>query len=434
MEPIWVIKKGFPHLHLELTNSGMKKITLSLLFVLGITTLYSQVDYAKGIATTVMNTYPDSMVVKKFLAHLIQDNQIKPGEDPTLAINNRPAVWNYEMSVVLTGFEKLWRTTHDEKYLSYTKKIIDHFVKEDGTIRTFNLEEYNFDNIPAGRQLLFLYEIYKEEKYKNAASLLRKQLSWQPRNKVGGFWHKLKYPYQMWLDGLYMAAPFYASYASLTKDTAAYTDIIKQFVLMEKYSRDNTTGLLYHGWDESHLQKWADPRTGKSPEFWNRAMGWYLMGIVDVLDEIPASHPDRYKLIQILNRLTPALIKYQDQNTGTWWQITNKANKEGNYLEASGTAMFVYAMAKSIRLGYLPKKYATSVIKAYNGMIKVFVVKDTLGGIHYTKAVSGAGLGGTPYRDGSYNYYVSEPKRDDDLKAIGPFIQACLEIQILQKN
>jgi unsaturated rhamnogalacturonyl hydrolase len=360
----------------------------------------------------------------------LQDNQIKPGE--SLANLNRPAVWNYETSVVLTGFEKLYKTTKDPRYLNYTKKIIDHFITEDGNIRNYQLDEYNFDNIPGGRQLLFLYDIYKDEKYKKAADLLRKQLAWQPRNKVGGFWHKLKYPYQMWLDGLYMAAPFYAQYTTLTKQQKDYSDIINQFILMEQYSRDATTGLLYHGWDESHLQGWANPTTGKSPEFWNRAMGWYYIGLVDVLDEIPANYPKRNELILILQRLTKAIAHYQDQKSGVWWQITDKAEKEGNYLESSGTAMFVYGMAKSIRLGYLDKKYIPVVKKAYNGMIHEFVTKDKNGGIHYNIAVSGAGLGGNPYRDGSYTYYVSEPKRDDDLKAIGPFIQACLEMLMMK--
>lgn len=392
---------------------------------------FGQMEYANGIANNVMNTYKDSMVVKKFLNHLLQDNQIKAGESE---INlNRPAVWNYEMSVVLTGLERLYKTTNDKKYLDYIKKIIDHFINADGSIRTYVLEEYNFDNIPAGRQLLFLYEQYKDAKYKKAASLLRNQLAWQPRNKVGGFWHKLKYPYQMWLDGLYMAAPFYAQYTTLTKQSADYNDIINQFVWMEKYSRDAKTGLLYHGWDESRLQKWANPNTGTSPEFWNRAMGWYLMGLVDVLDEIPLNHPRRNELIQIFNRLTTALLKYQDPDKGVWWQITDKANKEGNYLESSGTAMFVYSMAKGVRLGYLSKKILPNIKKAYNGMIKTFVTKDEAGVYHYNNAVSGAGLGGNPYRDGSFNYYVSEPKRNDDLKAIGPFIQACIEISLLYK-
>lgn len=415
------------------SQTTMKKILLVFCTLLIFSKSKAQLDYANGIAHTVMNTYRDSMVVKKMLNHLIQDNQIRPGQTLEQAQANRPAVWNYEMGVVLTGFERLWQTTHDQKYLNYIKQIIDHFINEDGTIRTYTLDEYNFDNIPAGRQLLFLYEMYKEEKYKKAAALLRKQLAWQPRNKVGGFWHKLKYPYQMWLDGLYMAAPFYANYAATNNNKTDFTDIINQFVWMEKYSKDSATGLLYHGWDESHLQKWANPTTGKSPEFWNRAMGWYVMGLVDVLDYIPANYPRRNELVQILNRLVPTLIKYQDKSSGVWWQITNKANQEGNYLESSGTAMFVYAFAKSIRLGYIPKTYTSAVMKAYNGMIKEFVEKDNTGGIHYTKAVSGAGLGGIPYRDGTYAYYVSEPKRDDDLKAIGPFIQACIEMDMMKK-
>ena len=412
----------------------MKKIIAILCFTLIYLNGNCQIDWSNAIAKTVMDNYKDSMVVKKFLSHLIQDNQIKPGETLAQAQLSRPAVWNYEMGVVLTGIQKLWEATHEEKYLLYIKKIIDHFINEDGSIRTYNLEEYNFDNIPAGRQLLFLHQVYKEEKYIKAADLLRKQLAWQPRNKVGGFWHKLKYPYQMWLDGLYMAAPFYANHSAINKQTKDFDDIINQFVWMEKYSRDSATGLLSHGWDESHLQQWADSKTGKSPEFWNRAMGWYLMGLVDVLDYIPRDHPRRGELLQIVNRLVTAILRFQDKPTGVWWQITNKANQEGNYLESSGTAMFVYGMAKSINKGYISQTYKPDVMKAYNGMIKEFVVKDSIGNVHYINAVSGAGLGGNPYRSGSYLYYVSEPKRDDDLKAIGPFIQACIEVYRMKKG
>jgi len=412
----------------------MKKILPILLLIIVSKSAMSQLEYANGIANTVMNNYKDSMVVKKFLNHLIQDNQIKPGENIEEIQNKRPAVWNYEMSVVLMGFERLWEKTHDDKYLSYTKKIIDHFINSDGTIRTYNLEEYNFDNVPAGRQLLFLHQVYKDEKYLKAASKIRQQLAWQPRNKVGGYWHKLKYPTQMWLDGLYMAAPFYAAYTSTNPNDNDFSDIINQFVLMEKYSRDQASGLLYHGWDESRLQKWANPKTGQSPEFWSRAMGWYIMGLVDVLDYIPKNHPRRNELIGILNRLAKSVVTYQDKNSGVWWQITNKANQKDNYLEASSTAMFVFALAKGIRMGYLSNEYQKAVQFGYNGMIKEFVVVDSDKKVHYTKAVSGAGLGGIPYRDGTYSYYVNEPKRDDDLKAIGPFIQACIEIDFMNKK
>lgn len=392
----------------------------------------AQTNYAVKLAETIMNTYVDSMVVMKYASHLEQDKQIPEGQTAEQAQKNRPAVWNYEMGVVLIGFEKLAAITGDTKYLDYTKGIIDHFITSEGKIRTYDLEEYNLDNIPTGRQLLHLYQRTKEEKYKTAAAELYKQLAWQPRNKAGGYWHKLKYPTQMWLDGLYMAEPFAAEYALMTGDLGEFDDIINQFVWMEKYSRDNKTGLLYHGWDQSRLQKWADPVTGLSPEFWSRAMGWYMMALVDVLDYIPVDHKRRPALIAILNRLSVALVKYQDPKEGVWWQVTDKAGKELNYLESSSSAMFVYALSKAVRKGYIAKTYLPSIKKGFNGIIKNFVSTDANGAVHYNQAVAGAGLGGTPYRDGSYSYYVNEPKRDDDLKAIGPFMQACMEYELLK--
>jgi unsaturated rhamnogalacturonyl hydrolase len=410
----------------------MKKIILlaSLSALLGLKPV-AQSNYAIKLAETIMNEYKDSMVVKKYASHLEQDKQIQPGQSVEDAQKNRPAVWNYEMGVVLQGFEKLAEVTGDQKYYDYTKRIIDHFITNEGEILTYSIEEYNIDNIPTGRQLLHLYQRTKEDKYKKAATLLYQQLAWQPRNKVGGYWHKLKYPTQMWLDGLYMGQPFAAEYALMFKDSKKFEDIINQFVWMEKYSRDSKTGLLYHGWDESRLQKWADPVTGRSPEFWSRAMGWYMMALVDVLDYIPADNKRRAELIAILNRLSVVLIKYQDKKEGVWWQVTDKAGKELNYLESSASAMFVYALAKAVRRGWLAKTYLPAITKGYNGLIKNFVEVDQAGAVHYMRAVAGAGLGGVPYRDGSYEYYVNEPKRDDDLKAIGPFIQACIEYELL---
>jgi unsaturated rhamnogalacturonyl hydrolase len=409
----------------------MQKIGLTFCLFIVSQVVSAQTDYAVKLAETIMNTYKDSMVVKKFASHLQQDNQIPEGQTAEQAQKSRPAVWNYEMGVVLIGFEKLAAAKKDERYLVYAKKIIDHFITANGEIRTYNLEEYNFDHIPSGRQLLHLYQRTKEEKYKTAAATLYDQLAWQPRNKIGGYWHKLKYPTQMWLDGLYMAQPFAAEYASMFNDVKKFDDIINQFVWMEKYSRDSKTGLLYHGWDESRLQKWANPKTGQSPEFWSRAMGWYMMGIVDVLDYIPVNHKRRAELIAILNRLSTALVKFQDVKEGVWWQVTDKAGKELNYLESSSSAMFIYALTKAARKGYISRAYLPAIKEGYDGIIKNFVTTDSNGGVHYTNAVAGAGLGGKPYRDGTYAYYVNEPKRDDDLKAIGPFLQACIEYELL---
>src|SRR6185503_19537426 len=212
---------------------------------------------------------------------------------------------------------------------------------------------------------------------------------------------------------LYMIEPFYAEYSLVNKQPEYFNDIINQFVWMEKYSRDAKTGLLYHGWDESKLQRWANPKTGLSREFWSRSMGWYMMALVDVLDFIPKTHPRRNELIKILNRLSAAIIKFQDARSGVWWQVTDKAGKEKNYLESSGTAMFVFALAKALRLKYIPGSFNAALQKAYNGMIKEFVKEDGNGQYHYMQAVAGAGLGGIPYRDGSYEYYVNEPKRED---------------------
>ncbi|HEU5164917.1 MAG TPA: glycoside hydrolase family 88 protein [Chitinophagaceae bacterium] len=412
----------------------IKNIIFSLLIFFSYAIAYSQLDYANELASAIMRTYKDSMVVKKFANHLLQDNQVLPGQSIEDAQLNRPAVWNYEMGVILIAFEKLAHATGNNEYKVYTKKIIDHFINDDGTIRTYVMEDYNLDNIPAGRLLLQLYKETSEEKYKKAAGLLYQQMRWQPRNKAGGIWHKLKYPMQMWLDGLYMGQPFVAEYANTFKDSSRFDDVVKQFILMEKYSRDPKTGLLYHGWDESHFQKWANPKTGTSPEFWSRAMGWYIMGLVDVLDYLPPKHKGRAELIAILNRLSTAIVRYQDKKEGVWWLITDKSAQPKNYLESSSSAMFVYGLAKAIRKGYINKNYVMAVEKGYKGIINKFIVKDSIGQIHYTQAISGAGLGGNPYRDGSYEYYVSEPKRDDDLKAIGPFIQACVEYNALVKE
>lgn len=413
----------------------MKKLNVVFFFIIFLACNgFGQTNYAIKLAETIMNTYKDSMVVKKYASHLEQDKLIAPGQTAEQAQQSRPAVWNYELGVVLMGFERLAIKTGDTKYSAYSNKMIDHFISGEGEIRTYSLEEYNSDNIPTGRQLLHLYKATGEEKYKKAASLLYTQVAWQPRNKAGGYWHKLKYPTQMWLDGLYMVEPFAAEYAVLFNDTKKFDDIVDQFVIMEKYSRDAKTGLLYHGWDESRLQKWANPKTGLSPEFWSRAMGWYMMALVDVLDYLPANYSRRAELTAILNRLSTALIKFQDVKEGVWWQVTNKANQNLNYLESSSSAMFLYALSKAVNKKYINVSFKPAIIKAYNGILKHFVKTDEVGNVHYLQAVAGAGLGGTPYRDGSYDYYVKEPKRDDDLKAIGPFIQACIEYDQLIKT
>jgi rhamnogalacturonyl hydrolase YesR len=404
------------------------KLTGSILLVLIISSCMGQRPiWADRMAATVMKTYPDSIVVKKYVTHGKSEEKIEEAKP------SRPATWDYEQGVVLRGFDELWRQTGNRTYFDYMKKMMDLFVQEDGTIRTYDLIDYNIDDITPGRVLLSLYKETKEEKYRKAADLLREQLRWQPRTKEGGFWHKHIYPYQMWLDGLYMGGPFYAEYTTTFNNGGDLDDVINQFVWVEKHTRDERTGLLYHGWDESRKQRWANAQTGQSPEFWSRGMGWYAMALVDLLDYVPANHPRRKEVIDILQRLATGLKNYQDAQTGVWFQITNKPTTEGNYREASASAMFVYAIARGARLGYLDKSYDAVARKGFDGMISTFIQTDDSGTAHLLKTCSGAGLGGKPYRDGSFAYYIKEPLRTDDLKGIGPFMLASIEIELLKK-
>jgi unsaturated rhamnogalacturonyl hydrolase len=342
----------------------------------------------------------------------------------------RPARWTYEQGVVLKGIEGLWKKTKDKKYFDYIQKSMDLFVQEDGSIRTYKPDEYNIDHVNCGRNLLFLYKQTKQEKYLKAVRSLRNQLRTHPRIAEGGFWHKKIYPYQMWLDGLYMGEPFYAEYAATFREDTAFNDIAHQFIIMEKHARNAKTGLLYHGYDESRQQKWADKKTGLSPHVWARAMGWYGMGLVDALEWFPKNNKKRSYLIGILNRFAVAVTRYQDAKSGLWWDIMDLPGKEKNYLEASASSMFVYALAKGVRLGYLPKKYLTAAQKGYEGIIKEFI-KTENGQVNLHGTVSVSGLGGNPYRDGSYEYYMSEKVVVNDPKGVGAFLQASNEMEML---
>jgi len=339
--------------------------------------------------------------------------------------------WSYDMGVVLKGFEGIWMNTGDVSYFNSIQKKIDFFVKDDGSIKNYELDEYNIDHVNNGKLVLLLYRVLGREKYKKAADLLRSQLKTHPRTKEGGFWHKKIYTNQMWLDGLYMGGPFYAEYAMLFEGSA-FDDIANQFIWMEKNARDAKTGLLYHAWDESKEQKWANKETGTSPLFWARAMGWYADALVDALDYFPADHPKRQSLIDILNRLVNAIEKQQDKTTGLWYDVMNYngPGKEKNYFEASASCQFTYAIAKGVRKGYLPVAKLAIAKKAYAGIVKRFIkVENGQTNLHGTVKVSG--LGGNPYRDGSFEYYMSEPVIVNDPKGVGAFLLASTEMEKL---
>src|SRR3954464_15419911 len=267
-----------------------------------------------------------------------------------------PPKWVYDYGVILNGMKSLWQTTGDKRYYDFIKRGVDAFVNDDGTIKTYKVDEYNLDQVRMGSAVLMVYRVTGQAKYKKAADLIRSQLKDHPRTKEGGFWHKKIYPYQMWLDGLYMAEPFYAEY-SITFGENNWDDIANQFIWAEQHMRDDKTGLLYHAWDESKQQHWANKQTGRAPMFWGRAMGWYAMALVDVLDYFPKDHPKRTELISILNREMTALQKVQDKKSGLWWLILDAPGRDKNYLEASSSAMFAYAMTKGVRKGYLPSSF-----------------------------------------------------------------------------
>jgi len=364
------------------------------------------------------------------------DSFISWNKDSILVGEAKRSNWNYEQGLMLKALERVFYRSGEGKYFEYIRKDMDQFVKADGSIRTYDYSSFNLDNIPSGRPLLTLYQqsLPDKEKYKKAADLLWKQLSEQPKIKEGGYWHKKRYPEQMWLDGLFMAEPFSAEYSLLFNHPEHFDDIAKQFELIEKYAVDEKTGLIYHAYDDAKEQKWADKKTGRSPHFWGRAIGWYAMALVEVLDYFPKDHPKRPELIKYLQRLAPVLAKYQDKNSGVWYQIMDQGTRKGNYLEASASNMFVYALAKGARLGYIPASYAAVAKKGYEGVLKTFIEKEKNGTISLNKTVSVGGLGGTPYRDGSYEYYLSEPIRKNDLKGVGPFIMASVEMEIASEN
>ena len=370
--------------------------------------------YSQRMADAFISWHPDSIVIGK----------------------NKTARWDYEQGLMMRAMERVWQRTGNPRYFTYIQKDLDQFVQPDGSIRTYKPADYNLDNLASGHALLLLSQVSGpgNEKYVKAVQGLRKQLDGQPRTKEGGFWHKKIYTNQMWLDGLYMAEPFYAEYSQVFKQPAGFDDVAKQFALVEKHLVDPKTGLLYHGYDESHEQQWANKTTGQSPNFWDRGIGWYSMALVDVLDYFPQNHPQRPVLIKALQRLAPVLAKYQNAQTGTWSLVMGQETRQGNYAEASGSSMFVYALAKGVRLGYLDKSFAKVAQKGYAGLLKTFVATETSGALAFNGTVSVGGLGGKPYRDGSFDYYLSEPLRKNDLKGVGPFILASTEMEIVAEN
>ena len=341
--------------------------------------------------------------------------------------------WDYCHGVELQAFLNLYDAYGDKKYYDYTLKYCETMVHPDGSIETYRPSELSLDRINTGKIFFRMYEQTKDVRYKKAMDMLRDQLTCQPRTKEGGFWHKMVYPSQMWLDGIYMASPYYAEYAFRNNRPEDYQDVIRQFVVCAKHTYDPATGLYRHAWDEARKQPWADKKTGQSAHTWGRAMGWFSMALVDALEFIPKHEPGREQVMDILQNVAKQIKNWQDKKTGLWYQVIDRSGDKGNYLESSVSTMFVYALYKGVRLGLIDKSYLEVAEKGYEGILKHFIEVDDNGVVSLTQTCAVAGLGGKPYRSGEYDYYVNEKIRSNDPKAVGPFINASLERERLEK-
>lgn len=342
--------------------------------------------------------------------------------------------WGYEYGLTLDGIAKVWQQTGEQKYFDFIAATMDHFIQTDGRIAGYNRAEYNLDHLNNGKILLTLYQATGKEKYKVALNTLRKQIETHPRTREGAFWHKKIYPHQIWLDGLYMGAAFYALYIKEFGHPAEFDDVANQFFICEKNLKDEKNGLFYHAWDEAKQQIWADKATGLSSHFWLRGMGWYVMALVDTLDVFPVEHPARERLVEQFLHCMKALLRVQDQRSHVWYQIVDQGKRRGNYLEASGSSMIVYALLKGIRRSYLPDSFIEEACATYQGLIDEFILETRAGLINLNKVCYVAGLGGVDKRDGTFAYYISEPIVSNEPKGLGPFMLAAAERQLLWSN
>ncbi len=374
-------------------------------------------------------------VLDKYIEKLMTSAPDKPLWNIEAIKQGKKPSWNYIDGCMTASLIELWKTRNDKKYFDFVKKFADYYVNEDGTILGYNKEKYSTDDMSESRILFDLYKETKEEKYSKAIELTYSQILSHPRTKEGNFWHKKIYENQIWLDGLYMAQVFYTRYQT-ERNNKNYTDIVNQFKNVYNIMRDKKTGLYYHGYDSEKKMFWADPKTGLSKNFWLRSIGWYTVALVDVLSYLDEQMYDEYATIKmILKDTIEAILNYQDKESKMFWQVPNLPNKEGNYLETSGSAMIAYACLKGARLHALPERYREIGLDIFNGICnKYLTVKENgdlnLGGICL---VAGLGPDNNRRRDGSYEYYISEPVVENDAKGVGPLIMAYTEVLKLNK-
>jgi unsaturated rhamnogalacturonyl hydrolase len=350
---------------------------------------------------------------------------MKHSESLVYYVDHNPK-WAYDVALLGMAIDKLGKT--DKRYSKYMEDWVNYFVMPDGSVKDYDPGEYNLDRIFPGRNVITVYKRNPDRKYKIALDNFIGQLKTHPKTKSGGYWHKNIYPWQMWLDGIFMGSTFMAQYAKEFNSPEWFDVACNQTIMIYGNTLDTESGLLMHAWDESRTQKWCDKTTGKSHYPWSRAMGWYILAIEDILEYLPENHPRRQELIVILQNTCEALLKVRDKDSGLWFQVLNKGSETGNYLEGSGSAMYAYAFARGAHKKYLDKKYLPIADSVFDGIVRELITADNKGMLTMHNICGGCGLGGNPYRDGSYEYYVNEKRVDNDPKGIGPFIMAALEL------
>lgn len=374
-------------------------------------------------------------LLRSYIDYLLENSSAEaPAWNIEMIRSGKPNKWNYIDGCMITAVLALHRITGEDKYLAFADSFMGWFVQEDGSIKTYDKEEYNLDNINPAKNLFRLYALTGKEKYRRAMDTVRSQLSTMPRTKAGNFWHKKIYPHQVWLDGLYMAQPFYMEYETRFNNMHGCVDSFAQFCNVQQLMQNKTTGLYYHGYDESRSMYWANKTTGLSANCWLRAEGWFLMALVDTIEAMDEQMYYELRTLQsMLRSLADALARWQDES-GMFYQIIDQPQANGNYLETSGTAIIAYALLKAVRLHLLPESYRAMGEKAFYGTANKYLSVQADGTPYLGGICLVAGLGGAQRRDGSLAYYFSEPVVENEAKGVAPMLLACTEILAAQIN
>lgn len=367
-------------------------------------------------------------IINRYIDKLMTSDPAMPLWNIEVIRSGKKPAWNYIDGCMMTSLIEMYKTTKEEKYIEFVKKFIDYYVFEDGTIRGYDPNKYSTDDVCESKILFDLYDITKEEKYLKAIELSYSQVKNHPRTKEGNFWHKLIYPNQVWLDGLYMMQPFYTRYVGRFKDRD-YSDIINQFKNVRAIMFNEQLGLYYHGYDSSRQMFWADKETGLSKNFWLRSIGWFTVGLIDVYDYMEECSDKEY-IKDIFKETIEGILVYLDKESNMFYQVPNFPKREGNYLETSGSSMIAYAILKGVRLGVLDSNYQTIGKGIFEGICNKYLSTSSDGDLNLGGICLVAGLGpeNNLRRDGTYEYYISEPIVQNDAKGVGPLIMAYTEM------